>query len=142
MSFLKNKKTKVELLYDKYKFLLFKISKEILKDSKLAEDMVQQTFLKILENDFEINEIDSIKTRNLLIIICKNLSINIYNKMKQKEYTFDGIQNENVNDNELTEKIVISRHSVGVIINSIMKLPSIYRDILLFENVYGYTKKN
>lgn len=142
MNFFKKEKTKIEVLYEKYKFLLFKIAKDILKSPELAEDIVHQTFVKVIENKLVIEEIDSAKTRNLLAIICRNLSINVYNKMKQKEYIVDEIPQEENKEFQSVEDIVISNYNVEIIMNSIMELPDIYRDVLLFEKVYGYTKND
>lgn len=141
MKIFKKKKTKIELLYDKYKFLLFKISKDILKRSELAKDIVHQVFVKIIENNLILGEIGSPKTRNLLAMMCRNLSINMHNKMKNKECMFDEIPNEKIQENKLVEEIAISNYNIDIIINSINDLPSIYRDVLLLEKVHGYTKE-
>lgn len=142
LNFFRKEKTKIEVLYEKYKFLLFKIAKDILKSPELAEDIVHQTFVKVIENKLVIEEVDSAKTRNLLAIICRNLSINVYNKMKQKEYIVDEIPQEEIKEFQSVEDIVISNYNVEIIMNSIMELPDIYRDVLLFEKVYGYTKND
>lgn len=141
MSFFEKEKSKVESLYEKYKFLLLKISKDILKDTNLAEDIVHQTFVKVIENMDKIDNIDSSKTRNFLAIICRNLSLNMYKNIKQKEFLYDDeIGIEEKHTNMPIEEIIISNSTVDLIIEEILKLPIIYRDVLLLEKIYGYDR--
>ena len=143
MFFCRNENKKLELLYEKYKFLLLKISNDILKDIHLSEDIVQQTFIKVIENIDKFDDIESSKTRNFIAIICRNLAFNTYKKMKKEDYSFNDeiLHTDNESSQELIEEIVISDIAVNIVKEEIMKLPVIYRDILVLEKVYGYNCK-
>ncbi|MDR3344314.1 MAG: sigma-70 family RNA polymerase sigma factor [Oscillospiraceae bacterium] len=88
---------KFEQLYYQYRSLMAYIAMGILHDSQLAEDAVQDAFLRILKNFCKVGEIDCHQTRNLLVIIVKNVSIDIYNQRRKvsevyaDDYTFDRI---------------------------------------------------
>ena len=62
-------KNKLEQLYTTYKQTMFYSANRILKDEYLAEDVVHQAFLRIIDNLDKINEIKCHKT--LLTIVSK-----------------------------------------------------------------------
>ena len=58
-------KTKFILLYEKYRRLMHYTAKEILKSDKLAEEAVQEAFIRIAKNFNKINQIETAATKNL-----------------------------------------------------------------------------
>jgi RNA polymerase sigma-70 factor, ECF subfamily len=54
----------------------------IIKDENLAEDLIQDTYLKFLENIDYVNEQGNVKA--YLTKIARNLAINMYNKRKKE----------------------------------------------------------
>lgn len=67
-------------IYEKYKFLMFSIAMDVLQDKFSAEDAVQNAFVKILNNCNKIDDLDSKRTKRLIITITKNSAIDIYRK--------------------------------------------------------------
>ena len=64
---------------------MYYTANNILKDSHLAEDAVHNAFLRIINNLEKIEDINSHKTKGLIVIIVKNVSIDIYiEKIKKK----------------------------------------------------------
>lgn len=124
-------------LYIEYRNLLFKIAFEIVKNKENAEDIVHQTFLKLVEGDLKIEGVKDIKTKSLLVIITKNLAINFYKKMKRVDLCCEKID---IEDNIQIEKIIISKQTVENICEILGELPAIYRDVLILEKVHGYNK--
>ena len=59
------------------------VSKAILKNNESAEDAVSEAFVRIIKNLDKINEDDRYKTRAFLVIIVRNVSIDILNKKQQ-----------------------------------------------------------
>ena len=78
------KRTKIERLYNKYRNMMFYVANNILHDEFLAEDAVQQSFVQAYNYLYKIDENNCRKTRNFFVIICRNVSINIYNQMKRR----------------------------------------------------------
>ena len=48
---------KIEYLYEKYKYLLYSEAYKILRNQQLAEEVVQEAFVKIIENIASIEDI-------------------------------------------------------------------------------------
>lgn len=83
-SILKTKEeiSKFEAVFSKYNKILYKFSYNILKDSYMAEDAVQEAFIKVAYNLIKIQDINSNKTMNFLVTIVKNVSLTMYKKKK------------------------------------------------------------
>lgn len=65
-------------IYNQYASLVYYVSFEILKSKEDAEDIVNETFLKMYSNRNKLSNDKSLKY--LLMTISKNLSINLYDK--------------------------------------------------------------
>lgn len=73
-------KRKFAVLYEKYKYLLMKVARDILNDSFLAEDAVHEAFIKIALNINKVGDMDALATKRYLITITKSAAIDIYRK--------------------------------------------------------------
>lgn len=134
-------KLKVERLYDDYKQLMFHAAYEILKDQQLAEDAVHQAFLRIMKNLHKINEENRPRTRNYLVIICRNVAIDMYNQKSPLHVQEESL--EMVGDTNQTNPmdIVIAKESAKIVTDAIIQLDPLYRDVLLLQRVYHKTRE-
>lgn len=130
---------KIEELYNKYEKLLYTIAYKILNDKYLAEDAIQETFTKVINNLHKIEDINCPKARNFLVIICRNVSINMYNK-KEKIYEHDisleAVDNDYIEDNANVEKFLIDNESAKTIADAINDLQPIYRDVIVLKYIF------
>ena len=134
--------TKVECLYEKYKKLLYSEAYKILQKQQLAEEVVQEVFIKIIENINSVYEVDSNRTKNFLCVICRNLSINLYNKNKKEKFLdIEKLVYNEAEDSKVFYEIVVDNENVISIMQAIKELPTIYKDILVLEKIYGYKAK-
>lgn len=70
----------VKDLYIKYEQAMFKIAYNILHNSTDAEDAVQNTFMKVIDNLEKIRAIDSNETKYYLSLVTKNAAKDIQKK--------------------------------------------------------------
>ena len=77
--------SKFEELYNQYRKLMYLCAKEILKDDALAEDAVQDAFLKIIYNFHKIGEVNCNRTKRFVVIVVENISIDIYRKERKMQ---------------------------------------------------------
>ena len=133
-------RNKFELIYEKYRKLMFHVANQILNDDLLAEDAVQDAFVKVIENLDKIEDIDSHNTKSYIVILIRNHSINLYNHRKKRWYVpFENMENilfcdmivENEDDNDLS--------SLGNLGSAVMQLPVIYRDTITLKYIHGFT---
>lgn len=130
---------KAERLYDKYKKLMYKTAYDILRDKSLAEDAVIESFEKIIKNLHKIDEKNCHQTTSFMVIICRNTSIDIYNRQKKHGYYVEELTEEPTDDYYHPEKNAVSKETYELAVKAIKELPDIYRDVFLMTRVYGYT---
>ncbi len=132
------KKEKFETLYNKYKHLLFKYSYDILKDTQLAEDAVQESFVKIFKNLHKLNE-DSTKTTNFVITIVKNISITMYNKKNKHNLVLFDDTEDTIEDETKLEEDTIASLNYDYLIEIIGELKEELKQPFLLRYVNEYS---
>ena len=125
-------KDKFESLYLKYRKHMKHIALKILGDEHIADDAVHNAFIKIISNLHKFNEIDCQETRNLIVIIIRSVSIDMYRKRKRE------FENTDILQNDISVETDFSMIEVADILNEIDVLPDIHKDILLLKVEYGY----
>ena len=127
--------SKFELIYSTYKKQMYYTANNILKDSHLAEDAVHNAFLRIINNLEKIEDINSHKTKGLIVIIVKNVSIDIYRKnKKERDNTIfiDDLDDINGYDE-------INKNDTGDLEIAISKLPENYKQVFLLKFIHELT---
>lgn len=135
---------RAERLYEQYRYLLYSEAYKILQDKHLAEDAVQQSFIKIINNLHKIDENNCPRTRNFLVIICVNVAKSIYNKslyLNKQDYAVEDIDTDIADNRNGPLDILVDKDSVKQITGAIEALSPIYRDALLLKRAYGYSLK-
>jgi RNA polymerase sigma-70 factor (ECF subfamily) len=122
-------KNKFEEIYYKYKNLMLNRAYDILNDSGLAEDAVQNSFLIILKNISKINDIESKKTKGYVLVITENSAKKIYNK-EHKIIKTDFQDYEPVSN---VEDSFESKNSVEVLKEQIESLADIYSSVMILK---------
>ena len=126
-------KSKFEQIYNNYKHTMFYVAKSILKDDYLSEDAVHNAFINIAKSMDNISEVDSNRTKGYVVVIVRNISFNMLKK-QNKDVAIDELE-ENIKDDNSLEDEVLSKLSVDSIVEEIIKLPVIYKDVLYLSYV-------
>ncbi len=127
-------KNKFEEIYNTYRQTMFYLANRIVRDQYLAEDIVHQAFLKIMDNLDKINEINCHKTNGFIVVIVENLSIDFYRKRKRENnLSFDEveiyIEDEKNHDSSMMNGVE----------EAISKLPLNYLTVLKLKFSHGYS---
>lgn len=126
-------KSKFEQIYNSYKHTMFYVAKSILKDDYLSEDAVHNAFINIAKSMDKISEVHSNRTKGYVLVIVRNLSLNIL-KNQKKTVDIEGFE-ENIANDLILEDEVLSKLSVDSIVEKIVSLPVIYKDVLYLSYV-------
>jgi len=138
-----NDHEKLEELYCNYKTVMLYTAYQVLKDQQLAEDAVQTAFLKVICNLDKITDTNCSRTRKYLVIIVRNVSINLYNQIKTQSETFLPQDFKNLAEKEpLLEDIVISEESLNQLLRNFASLDKKYADVLLLKYAYDYSESD
>lgn len=134
----------MERLYEKYKYVMQSEAFHILFDTMEAEDAVQQSFVKIAKCLDRIDESNPAMTCNFMKVVARNVAKDMYKKklyLNSDEEASEWIDDSKIHRTTGVQQLVITKEATGVIMKAIMELPEIYRDVLLLEKVYGYTRE-
>jgi len=131
------KKSKLERLYNEYGNMMFYVANNILNDVFLAEDSVHQSFVKIYDHLHKIDENNSRKTRNFLVTVCKNVSIDIYNQ--RKKLVVGEIDENIISDDKNLSDIVISNESLERLNKIMGELKPIYQEVIILRYSHDFS---
>lgn len=132
-------KSKFEKIYLKYRQAMFYTAKRILQDEQLAEDAVQEAFLRIINNLEKIDDNNCHKTKGFIVVVTEHIAIDMYRKRNRMKFvSMDdaefypyvgllGTQQEFEGDN-MVEKAILS-------------LPVIYQGVLILKFFNEYEDK-
>ncbi len=124
-------KDKFKHLYYTYNDMMFNVAMSVLHNKALADETVQDCFLKLAEKIAEISDVQSKKTKALIIIMIKNMA---RNNLKAEHYD----RAEPLGDNEITDTAfneVLSDLGYKSLVDIMDSLDSIYRDVLVLKFV-------
>ena len=109
----------IETCYRLYEQKMYAVAYRILKDRYLAEDVVQETFLKLMRKNVYFEDAESTECKGYLIKTLKHSAIDIYRKREKErereflsddasEYEGETTGNHNrLMDNNATDKRII-----------------------------------
>ena len=83
------------IIFEKYRYLVYYVSYDILKDEEEAKDVVNETFLKMYEKRRDF--MSESKLKYFLLVVAKNLSINRYKELKNHLSYSDDMEGSNDN---------------------------------------------
>lgn len=129
-------KEKFAEIFRSYGNMMFSKAMSVLHNTALAEEAVQESFLKIAKNISKISEPNCSKTAAFIVIIVRNTAL-------------DMLKSEHINDREPLDEAmpdissdtlsrIISNDGYNALLNAVNGLDSIYSDVLMLKLVYGY----
>lgn len=129
-------KEKFAEIFRSYGNMMFSKAMSILHNAALAEEAVQESFLKIAKNISKISDPNCSKTAAFIVIIVRNTAL-------------DMLKSEHINDREPLDEAmpdissdtlsrIISNDGYNALLNAVNGLDSIYSDVLMLKLVYGY----
>ncbi len=132
-------KEKFERLYYKYEEYMFNIAMSILHNEALADETVQDCFLKIAEEFDRIVFVESKKTKAIVSIMVKNKARDNLNREH-----YDKVEPIPEDDIFISDRFISdisSQVGYNQLVQEIKNLDDIYRDILSLNFIYEYTAK-
>lgn len=111
-------------IYDTYSNMIYRISLLYLSDIKDAEDVLQDTFIKLLNSDKTFDDLNHVKA--WLITVCKNLcKDNLKNFWKSRR-----VDIEKINEIVYEYSDDLNNYSNQYALEELLKLPSKYKIVL------------
>jgi len=124
----------IETCYRLYEQKMYAVAFRILNDRHLAEDVVQETFLKLMRRDVYFEDAESAECKGYLIKALKHSAIDIYRKREKEQERIFLVDDESEYEGETT------CNPTGTVESELTayarQLPEKYRDVVacLVEN--------
>lgn len=139
-------KDKFRKVYETYGRLMHYVAAKMLGDWALAEDAVQEAFLRIAKNIHKIKDVESKESKNFVLIITKNVSCDFINKRKEECIDMDTLlyfkSEETLQQTEDQMAAALENDRIyEAIIQSIQELPKHLKDVIYLELVHDMNKK-
>jgi len=121
-----------EKVFLKYRYLMLHVAKKILQNHHDAEDAVHEAFIAVIKNIEKFSDVESPKTRSLIVLIVERKAIDILRK-KQKENLLE------INEAILGIEMPVPG-DLGVA-DALVRLPAYHREVLLMRYDNGLTNR-
>lgn len=128
-----------ELLFEKYHRQLFLLALQYLKDEKLAEDAIQDVFLKVWEKRDQLDFSRSVK--GFLFTTLKNHVLNMIRSRKRRIANTIEAGNRKPGAVENTEEEVALNEYWKIVEEGIEELPSGKQKVFRLRRIQGYTNR-
>lgn len=124
---------KITKLYKLYSGTMLYVANNILQDIHLAEDAVSEAFIKIMNNLEKINEVDSYRTRGFIVIIVRNIALDILRKRKRVQLLPLDDYSENMSYTDPAFDNLTTKEACDKLTRCIGSLSKNYSDILYLK---------
>ena len=136
--YLNGKKDAFEILYNKYKNKITYFIYNIVKDYEKAEDIMQETFIYVMENKLK----EGYSFKYYLYLVAKSKAINYINTEKRREdinekYIFKEVKSVEQDVIDIIEK----EENKKVLVESINELDEKYRNSIYLVKIEGLSYK-
>lgn len=132
-------KEKFTEIYNHYRNMMHQKAMSILHNTALAEEAVQESFLKTAKNISKISSPVCSKTASFIVIIVRNTSLDILRREKPNS-SFSLDDDISVSGNVEMPDIdkVFSDIEISFALDIINEMDNKYRDALALKHLYGY----
>lgn len=128
-----NDREKAAEIYKLYSGTMLYIANSILHDIHHAEDAVSEAFIKIIDNLDKINVIDCYRTRGFVVIIVRNVALDILRRQKRYQSMPLEDYNEDFGYEEPAFDNLFIKDACDKIVRCIGRLNKNYSDILYLK---------
>lgn len=117
----------IERCYKLYEQKMYQIAYSILRDEGLAEDAVQDAFLKLMKGDISFENAKSDDCKRYIITVIKHSSITIYNRKKREQEMMYLSDEENDFDQAVDDFVDEEQQQLRLLME---KLPAKYYSVV------------
>ncbi len=125
-------------IYHDYRKIMGYTAKKMLHDHQLAEDAVQQTFVKLIHNVSTVRKLPEEKIKPYIFIALQNSILDIVDK--NKKYCSENALDENIHNEYSVENEVIEQIQVKDMIKELKNLPA--NDMMILQLTYLFQLKD
>lgn len=134
------RRSKFEQIYDNYRFTMLYVAKGIVKEHSSAEDVVHDTFLKLIEIIDDIEDVNSSKSKGLILTIVKHKAIDYLRKIKpDRNILIDEVEFPLPDDQPIPLERIINAEGYNRLLDLIDELDEKYSAVIELKYIHGYS---
>lgn len=137
----KDGQQKFERIYNLYRKTIYAVAVDIIKDSHEAEDILEETLIKVIGilDDIEEDSIGMPKCKNLMITIAKNTAIDHWRKLQRIPSPIEDLGIKDTCQN--VEELYIDTENFKELVLCFREMDSMYLDVLKLKILYHLSSK-
>lgn len=124
--------------YEDYSTSIFKYIYAIVQEPQTAEDLMQETFLKVYEKYDSIKETNNVKS--FLFRTAHNTTIDFFRKESRLKKILNAIKMKNEVPPS-TERIVVVKEEGRLILKALKELNPSQREVIVLRRIQGFSIK-
>ncbi len=132
-------------IYMSYNRLVRKTIYSITHENKDIEDLIEDTFLKLIEKISTIRKLDSRKITSYIVYTSRNIAINyVRHRNVEQKHTYLGGETDIGEDIAIVynwDDQINHQDELEILSNSLMKLPQKQKDLLYFKYILEQENK-
>lgn len=136
-----HEKSEFVKLYESYRKLMHYAAKRILGDDSLAEEAVQEAFLRIAKNFGKVSGADQSATKKFVLIITENAAKTLYRResrhISDREYPED--MDAAAGALQAAEDPTAAEAETWDAVGRILQMPELQQNVLFLHTVYGFS---
>ena len=133
--------SKFHRIYKKYKNTMYYVAYDISKNQHDAEDIVENSLIKVIDilNDIDPEDIYKPRGKNLMITITKNTAIDFLRKSENGPIPCEYVENHQTDKS--IEDLYIEMEAYRKVISCIDEMDDKYRDVLRLRILHHLNSK-
>lgn len=131
----------VENLYFEYEQLMYRTAFNILHNAQDAEDTVHDAFVRIITNLEKVNGIDPAKRGSYVVIVTRNIAIDLYRRNKKK-IDVDELSEVTPDTEHDVEREVFGKYGCEELNEALSRLPDAQREVLIMRYFHNDSIEN
>lgn len=136
-----HEKSEFVKLYERYSKLMHYAAKRILGDDSLAEEAVQEAFLRIAKNFGKVSDADQSATKKFVLIITENAAKTLYRResrhISDREYPED--MDAAAGALQAAKDPTAAEAETWDAVGHILQMPELQQNVLFLHTVYGFS---
>lgn len=126
-------------LYEKYSKLMHYAAKRILEDDRLAEEAVQEAFLRIAKNFSKVGDPDKPAAKRFVLVITENAALTLHSKeAKHTAGSASAASGKSHAGEDRRDDVTAASAESREAVKYIMDMPQVQQSSLFLHTVYGY----
>ncbi|MEX0660583.1 MAG: RNA polymerase sigma-70 factor [Balneolaceae bacterium] len=126
-----------KIIYDRYHVQMYFIAKKYVKDSALAEDAIQEIFVKLWQKRGKLDETKSLK--GFMFTMLRNHVLNMIRDRKKQIVAVSSVEEKLLPHKNLTEDDVLYNEYHDIVKKGINELSGRKREVFELRTLSGYS---